>query len=61
MTTAFDARADDPHADQPVERLNPPAGQSAGVVILIHGRNASPRSILELVPRLQRRSSGDKE
>ncbi len=54
MTTAFEAPADDPHAGQPVERLDPPGGQSAGVVILIHGRNASPRSILELAPRLDR-------
>jgi predicted esterase len=54
MTTAFDARTDDPHADQPVVRLDPPGGGSAGVVILIHGRSASPRSILELVPRLGR-------
>lgn len=54
MTTAFDARAADPHADQPVVRMDPPGGESAGVVILIHGRNASPRSILELVPRLLR-------
>lgn len=54
MTTAFDARADDPHADQPVVRVDSPGGQGSGVVILIHGRNASPRSILELVPRLDR-------
>lgn len=54
MTRTFDASADDPHAGLPVVRVDPPSGQRSGVVILIHGRHASPRSILELVPRLDR-------
>ena len=33
-----------------------PLGESDGVVILVHGRNAGPENILELVPRLDRPS-----
>jgi predicted esterase len=44
----------DPHADQPVIHAGPPLADSGRAVVLIHGRNASPRSILELAPRLDR-------
>jgi len=40
----------DPHGNQPVVRAGAPIDRSRGVVILVHGRNASPRNILELVP-----------
>jgi predicted esterase len=44
----------DPHADQPVTVAGPPLNESGRAVVMIHGRNASPRNILELVPRLNR-------
>ena len=46
--------ADDPHAGQPVIPAGAPVDDSETVVILIHGRNASPENILTLVPRLNR-------
>ena len=39
---------DDPHAGQPVAAAGPPVGQGRGVMIMVHGRNAGPRNILEL-------------
>jgi predicted esterase len=44
----------DPHAGQPVVSAGAPLGRGAGVVLLLHGRNASPRNILDLLPRLDR-------
>jgi predicted esterase len=44
----------DPHADQPVATAGLPPAQTGRAVVMIHGRNASPRNILELVPRLNR-------
>lgn len=44
----------DPHAGQPVVTLGPPLLESRAAVIMIHGRNASPQNILDLVPRLDR-------
>jgi predicted esterase len=44
----------DPHDGTPIEHAGAPLGQGRAVVVMIHGRNAEPRSILELVPRLQR-------
>ena len=44
----------DPHRDQPVAWVGPRPEESGRVVIMIHGRNASPRNILDLVPRLTR-------
>jgi phospholipase/carboxylesterase/glyoxalase family protein len=44
----------DPHADQPVVEAGAPLGQSSTVVIMVHGRNAAPANILDLVPRLAR-------
>ncbi len=39
---------DDPHAGQPVAAAGRPVGQGRGVMIMVHGRNAGPRNILEL-------------
>src|SRR5262245_51991477 len=44
----------DPHADQPVTLAGPPPTASGRAVVMIHGRNASPRNILDLMPRLDR-------
>lgn len=43
-----------PHAGQPVETAGPPLGEGTGVIILVHGRNAGPGNILDLLPRLDR-------
>ena len=44
----------DPHADQPVTHAGPPFADGGRAMVLIHGRNASPRNILDLAPRLDR-------
>jgi predicted esterase len=44
----------DPHADQPVTMAGLPLADSGRAVVMIHGRNASPRNILDLIPRLDR-------
>lgn len=44
----------DPHADQPITFAGPPLSESGRAVVMIHGRNASPRNILDLMPRLNR-------
>jgi len=44
----------DPHADQPVILAGLPLNEGGRAVVMIHGRNASPRNILDLVPRLDR-------
>jgi len=41
-----------PHAGQPVETLGRPLGQGSAVMILVHGRGAAPRNILELATPL---------
>jgi phospholipase/carboxylesterase len=46
----------DPHAGQPVAEAGAPLGQGRAVVIMVHGRNAGPANILDLVPRLARPS-----
>jgi predicted esterase len=43
-----------PHENQPVEQAGPPPGQSAAVVIMVHGRNAGPSNILDLARRFDR-------
>lgn len=43
-----------PHAGQPVLRAGKPLGEAPVAVILVHGRNAGPENILDLVPRLAR-------
>ncbi len=40
--------ADDPHAGTDVVQSGQPLGAGTAVVILVHGRNASPQNILEL-------------
>ena len=44
----------DPHADQPIAIAGLPLAESRRAVVMIHGRNASPRNILDLVPLLHR-------
>jgi predicted esterase len=44
----------DPHGGQPVVEAGMPLGQAPAAVILVHGRNAGPANILDLVPRLAR-------
>ena len=44
----------DPHAGQRVVEAGAPLGQAPVVVIMVHGRNAAPENILDLVPRLAR-------
>jgi predicted esterase len=43
-----------PHAGEPLASAGTPLGESSGVVIMVHGRNAGPSNILDLVPRLGR-------
>ncbi len=43
-----------PHTGQPVLSVGPPLGEGRGVVIMVHGRGASPRDILGLVPAIDR-------
>lgn len=43
-----------PHAGEPLASAGTPLGESPGVVIMAHGRNAGPSNILDLVPRLGR-------
>jgi phospholipase/carboxylesterase/glyoxalase family protein len=43
-----------PHGDLPVLARGRPLGEGSAVVILLHGRNASPADILTLAPALER-------
>jgi len=43
-----------PHGDQPVLEAGAPLGRGAEAVIMVHGRNAGPANILDLVPALDR-------
>lgn len=43
-----------PHAGQPVLEAGAPVDLAAAAVILVHGRNASPRNIIELADRFER-------
>jgi len=43
-----------PHAGQPIVRAGAPLEAARMAVIMIHGRGAGPRNILELVPSLDR-------
>jgi predicted esterase len=45
-----------PHAGQSVATAGAPLGAGRAVMIMVHGRNASPANILDLVPRLDRPS-----
>ena len=42
-----------PHEGQPVLTAGKPLGEGRAVMIMIHGRNAGPQNILDLVPHLQ--------
>jgi phospholipase/carboxylesterase len=42
-----------PHAGQPLVTRGAPLASAKAVVIMIHGRGASPRSILELAPMIE--------
>jgi predicted esterase len=44
----------DPHAGQPVGQWGAPLGESATAMILVHGRNAAPRNILDVAVVLDR-------
>jgi predicted esterase len=41
-----------PHAGQPVISAGVPLGKSRAAMIMVHGRNAAPANILDLVPSL---------
>jgi len=43
-----------PHAGEPLVAAGTPLGKSPAVMILVHGRNAAPRNILDLVPLFER-------
>ena len=43
-----------PHADQPIVEAGVPLGLARAAVLMVHGRNATPANILDLVPRLGR-------
>ena len=43
-----------PHGGLPVVAAGVGLGESPAVMIMVHGRNATPRNILDLVPRLDR-------
>lgn len=43
-----------PHAGEPLAAAGAPLGESPAVVIMVHGRNAAPANILDLVPRFER-------
>jgi predicted esterase len=44
----------DPHADQPLTVAGLSLAESGRAVVMVHGRNASARNILDLLPRLDR-------
>ena len=44
----------EPHAGQPLVSTGEPLGRGKAVVVMVHGRNAAPVNILDLVPRLGR-------
>ncbi len=43
-----------PHAGQTVMSVGVPLGHGQAVMIMVHGRNAGPENILDLIPRLDR-------
>jgi predicted esterase len=43
-----------PHAGEPLVAAGTPLGKSPAVMIMVHGRNAAPRNILDLVPLFER-------
>lgn len=53
LDTDFTTR-DDPHAGQPVVMAGAAVEQADALLIMVHGRNAAPRNILELIDRFDR-------
>jgi len=45
----------DKYGGQPIVAVGAPLGQAPATVIMVHGRNAGPANILDLVPHLGRR------
>jgi phospholipase/carboxylesterase len=43
-----------PHGGQPIITAGLPLAESRAAMIMLHGRNAAPRNILDLVPLLDR-------
>lgn len=43
-----------PHANQPIEYAGAPLDRAPAVVIMVHGRNAAPRNILDLARAIER-------
>jgi predicted esterase len=43
-----------PHGGEPLAAAGAPLGESPAVAIMVHGRNAAPANILDLVPRFER-------
>ena len=43
-----------PHDGEPLVAAGTPLGKSPAVMIMVHGRNAAPRNILDLAPRFER-------
>jgi phospholipase/carboxylesterase len=43
-----------PHGGEPLVVAGAPLGKSPAVAIMVHGRNAGPHNILDLVPRFER-------
>jgi predicted esterase len=43
-----------PHGGEPLAAAGAPLGESPAVVIMVHGRNAAPSNILDIVPRFER-------
>jgi len=43
-----------PHAGEPLVAAGTPLGKSTALMIMVHGRNAAPRNILDLVTRFER-------
>jgi predicted esterase len=52
MTDRIASRADDPHAGQPVLATGASLDAARVAVVMVHGRGASPESILSLAPAL---------
>lgn len=44
----------DPHAGQPVVHAGAPLDEADAVMVMVHGRNAAPKNILDLAPRIDR-------
>ena len=44
----------DPHAGQPVVHAGAPLDGADAVMVMVHGRNAAPKNILDLAPRIGR-------